>query len=84
MFARRLRNQAPELAVLDGAEVFVVVDNVSDGLSSVPDMAELYPGTKLAMRTWPAAISVLPISVDLKDSRRFRSATSFKRPPSRQ
>ena len=37
MFARRLRNQAPELAVLDGAEVFVLVDNVSDGLSSVPD-----------------------------------------------
>lgn len=32
-----LRNTAPELAALDGAEVFVLIDNVSDGLSSVPD-----------------------------------------------
>ena len=31
------RNVPPELAVLDGAEVFVLVDNVSDALSSVPD-----------------------------------------------
>jgi 7,8-dihydropterin-6-yl-methyl-4-(beta-D-ribofuranosyl)aminobenzene 5'-phosphate synthase len=35
--ARQLRNEAPELAVLEGAEVFVLVDNVSDALSSVPD-----------------------------------------------
>ncbi len=42
---------AEEQHRLDGAEVFVLVDNVSDGLSSVPDMTELYPGTKLAMRT---------------------------------
>ena len=37
MCAQRLRNEAPDLAVLDGADVFVLVDNVSDGLSSVPD-----------------------------------------------
>ena len=37
MNTAQLRNTAPELAALDGAEVFVLVDNVSDGLSSVPD-----------------------------------------------
>jgi 7,8-dihydropterin-6-yl-methyl-4-(beta-D-ribofuranosyl)aminobenzene 5'-phosphate synthase len=37
MGARQLRNAAPDLAVLDSATVFVLVDNVSDGLSSVPD-----------------------------------------------
>ncbi len=37
MCARQLRNTAPDLAVLDSANVFVLVDNVSDGLSSVPD-----------------------------------------------
>lgn len=31
-----LRNSPPDLAVLDGAEVFVLIDNVSDALSSVP------------------------------------------------
>ena len=37
MCAEQLRNVPPELAILDGAEVFVLVDNVSDALSSVPD-----------------------------------------------
>ncbi len=37
MCARKLSNTAPDLAVLDSATVFVLVDNVSDGLSSVPD-----------------------------------------------
>ncbi len=37
MCARQLRNTAPNLTVLDSASVFVLVDNVSDGLSSVPD-----------------------------------------------
>ena len=37
MSARQLSNVAPDLAVLDGAAVFVLIDNVSDGLSSVPD-----------------------------------------------
>ncbi len=37
MCAQLLRNEAPELAALDGADVFVLVDNVSDGLSSVPE-----------------------------------------------
>ena len=37
MSARQLRNESSDLAVLDGADVFVLVDNVSDGLSSVPD-----------------------------------------------
>jgi 7,8-dihydropterin-6-yl-methyl-4-(beta-D-ribofuranosyl)aminobenzene 5'-phosphate synthase len=37
MNTAQLHNTAPELAALDGAEVFVLVDNVSDGLSSVPD-----------------------------------------------
>jgi len=32
-----LANAPPDLAVLDGAEVFVLVDNVSDALSSVPE-----------------------------------------------
>lgn len=37
MDAAPLRNEGPDLAVLESAEVFVPVDNVSDGLSSVPD-----------------------------------------------
>ncbi len=37
MTSEQFRNAAPDLAILDGAEVFVLVDNVSDGLSSVPD-----------------------------------------------
>ena len=37
MCADRLRNEFPELAILDGTEVFVLVDNVSDALSSVPE-----------------------------------------------
>ncbi len=37
MRARQLRNESPDLAVLDSADVFVLVDNVSDGLSSVPE-----------------------------------------------
>jgi 7,8-dihydropterin-6-yl-methyl-4-(beta-D-ribofuranosyl)aminobenzene 5'-phosphate synthase len=37
MCADQLRNESPELAILDGAEVFVLVDNVSDALSSVPE-----------------------------------------------
>ncbi len=37
MGARQLRNTAPDLAVLDGTKVFVLVDNVSDALSSVPE-----------------------------------------------
>ena len=37
MCARLLPNEPPDLAVLDNADVFVLVDNVSDGLSSVPD-----------------------------------------------
>ena len=37
MGAQLLRNEVPDLAVLDSADVFVLVDNVSDGLSSVPD-----------------------------------------------
>jgi 7,8-dihydropterin-6-yl-methyl-4-(beta-D-ribofuranosyl)aminobenzene 5'-phosphate synthase len=37
MSAEQLRNELPELAALDGAEVFVLVDNVSDALSSVPE-----------------------------------------------
>jgi len=37
MCARQLRNTAPDLAALDSASVFVLIDNVSDGLSSVPD-----------------------------------------------
>ena len=37
MSVERLSNATPDIAVLDGAEVFVLVDNVSDGLSSVPD-----------------------------------------------
>ena len=32
-----LPNEPPQLAVLDSADVFVLVDNVSDGLSSVPE-----------------------------------------------
>ncbi len=32
-----LRNEPPELATLDGADIFVLVDNVSDGLSTVPN-----------------------------------------------
>lgn len=37
MYAQRLQNESPDLTVLDSAEVFVLVDNVSDALSSVPD-----------------------------------------------
>ena len=37
MSSRRRSNSTPELSVLDSAEVFVLIDNVSDGLSSVPD-----------------------------------------------
>lgn len=37
MTAKRLTNEAPHLTALDGADVFVLIDNVSDGLSSVPD-----------------------------------------------
>ena len=37
MTHEELSNSPPELAVLDSAEVFVLVDNVSDGLSSVPE-----------------------------------------------
>lgn len=37
MCAQLLRNEAPDLAVLDSADVLVLVDNVSDGLSSVPE-----------------------------------------------
>lgn len=37
MSLEQLRNEPPELAVLDNAEVFVLVDNVSDALSSVPE-----------------------------------------------
>lgn len=37
MSADPLRNEPPALAVLDGAEVLVLVDNVSDALSSVPE-----------------------------------------------
>ena len=37
MGASQLSNSAPDLAVLDDADVFVLIDNVSDGLSSVPD-----------------------------------------------
>ncbi len=37
MALQQLKNTPPDLAVLDGAEVFVLVDNVSDGLSSVPE-----------------------------------------------
>src|SRR5262245_34944426 len=37
MAAQIMRNEPPALATLDGAGVFVLVDNVSDGLSSVPD-----------------------------------------------
>ncbi len=37
MCAEQLRNEPPELVTLDGAEVFVLVDNVSDALSSVPE-----------------------------------------------
>ena len=37
MSKMQLSNLPPELAVLDGAEVFVLIDNVSDGLSSVPE-----------------------------------------------
>ncbi len=37
MCARQLRNESPDLAVLDSADVFVLVDNVNDGLSSVPE-----------------------------------------------
>ena len=33
----RLRNTSPALAVLDSAEVLVLVDNVSDSLSTVPE-----------------------------------------------
>ncbi len=37
MCAQVLRNEPPELAALDSADVFVLIDNVSDGLSTVPD-----------------------------------------------
>ena len=37
MCAQTLRNEPPEVATLDSADVFVLVDNVSDGLSTVPD-----------------------------------------------
>jgi 7,8-dihydropterin-6-yl-methyl-4-(beta-D-ribofuranosyl)aminobenzene 5'-phosphate synthase len=37
MSTGRLDNEPPSLAVLDGAEVLVLVDNVSDALSSVPE-----------------------------------------------
>ncbi len=37
MSTKQLRNAAPDLAALDSASVFVLIDNVSDGLSSVPD-----------------------------------------------
>ena len=38
MCARHRRNEAPNLAVLDSADVSVLVDNVSDGLPSVPGL----------------------------------------------
>ncbi len=37
MRAEQLSNEPPELAILDGAEVSVLIDNVSDALSSVPE-----------------------------------------------
>ena len=37
MGGRQRHNAVPDLKILDGAGVFVLVDNVSDGLSSVPD-----------------------------------------------
>lgn len=37
MGAQLLRNEPPALATLDSAGVFVLVDNVSDGLSTVPE-----------------------------------------------
>jgi len=37
MSTSQLSNEPPNLSVLDSAEVFVLIDNVSDGLSSVPD-----------------------------------------------
>lgn len=37
MTDRQLYNAPPDLAVLDSADVFVLIDNVSDGLSSVPN-----------------------------------------------
>ncbi len=37
MGSQQLRNEPPELTVLDHAEVLVLVDNVSDALSSVPE-----------------------------------------------
>src|SRR5262245_25308385 len=37
MNSHYLPNEPPGLEVLDGADVFVLIDNVSDGLSSVPD-----------------------------------------------
>ncbi len=37
MCAHLLRNEAPDLVTLDSADIFVLVDNVSDALSSVPD-----------------------------------------------
>ena len=37
MGAEQFRNEPPELVASDGAEVFVLVDNVSDALSSVPE-----------------------------------------------
>ena len=35
--SHRHSNSTRDLSVLDSAEVFVLIDNVSDGLSSVPD-----------------------------------------------
>ena len=37
MGSQLLRNELPDLAVLDSADIFVLIDNVSDGLSSVPE-----------------------------------------------
>ncbi len=37
MSTQLLPNEPPELSALDGAETFVLIDNVSDALSTVPD-----------------------------------------------
>lgn len=37
MCAHFLRNEAPDIVTLDSADVFVLVDNVSEALSSVPE-----------------------------------------------
>lgn len=37
MTEEQISNHAPELLALDSAEVFVLIDNVSDGLSTVPE-----------------------------------------------